>query len=288
MSNKLVAYFTTGGRTGRLAETLAKAISADIYEIKAADPYTEKDLDWADPASRTTQEGEDPKARPALADRDAAAEKYDVLLVGFPVWWYTAPRIINTFLESYDLSGKTILLFATSGGGDMGNAEADLKASLPADVRIMSFNVTGKETDEEVAARISAVVGSGCGCGCGKIEGEESAPDTPAEEEKIVQTAGRDQLGCFAPLFAHLNDDVLFGEVWNDKTLNLKTRCIITVTALIASGITDSSLEYHIRNAKAHGVTADEMAALITHTAMYAGWPKAWAAMRIAKAVYSE
>ena len=86
--------------------------------------------------------------------------------------------------------------------------------------------------------------------------------------EKIVQTAGRDQLGSFAPMFAHLNDDVLFGEVWNDQAIDLKTRCIITVVSLMASGITDSSLTYHLRNAKAHGVTKEEIAAVITHAVM--------------------
>ena len=106
--------------------------------------------------------------------------------------------------------------------------------------------------------------------------------------EKIVQTAGRDALGEFAPAFAHYNDDVLFGENWNDEALDLKTRCIITVVALMAQGITDSSLKYHIMNAKAHGVTQDEMAAIITHVAFYAGWPKAWAVFNLAKEVYGE
>ncbi len=106
--------------------------------------------------------------------------------------------------------------------------------------------------------------------------------------EKIVQTAGRNQLGEFAPMFAHLNDDVLFGEVWNDETLDIKTRCIITVTALMASGITDSSLVYHLQNAKAHGVTKEEIAAIITHVTMYTGWPKGWAVFNLAKTVWTE
>lgn len=106
--------------------------------------------------------------------------------------------------------------------------------------------------------------------------------------EKIVQTAGRDSLGEFAPLFAHLNDDVLFGEVWNDETIELKTRCIITVVALMSSGITDSSLTYHLENAKKHGVTKDEIASIVTHMAMYVGWPKGWAVFRLAKEVWSD
>lgn len=106
--------------------------------------------------------------------------------------------------------------------------------------------------------------------------------------EKIVQTAGRQTLGEFAPDFAHFNDDVLFGENWNNQDMDLKTRCIITVVALVASGITDSSLKFHILNAKKNGVSQKEMAAILTHTAFYAGWPKAWAAFYLAKEVYEE
>ncbi|PHU34353.1 carboxymuconolactone decarboxylase family protein [Pseudobutyrivibrio ruminis] len=106
--------------------------------------------------------------------------------------------------------------------------------------------------------------------------------------EKIVQTAGRQQLGEFAPEFAHFNDDVLFGENWNNQDIDVKTRSIITVVALMSQGITDSSLKYHIANAKNHGVTQKEMAAVITHVAFYAGWPKAWAVFNLAKEVYNE
>ena len=107
-------------------------------------------------------------------------------------------------------------------------------------------------------------------------------------KEKIVQTAGREQLGQFAPTFAHLNDDVLFGEVWNEETIDTKTKCIITVVSLMASGMTDSSLSYHLQNAKAHGVTKEEIAAIITHATMYVGWPKGWAVFRLAKEVWNE
>ena len=106
--------------------------------------------------------------------------------------------------------------------------------------------------------------------------------------KKIVQTAGRDQLGSFAPEFAHLNDDVLFGEVWNEQALSTKTKCIITVVSLMASGITDSSLKYHLENAKKNGVTKEEIAAIITHATMYTGWPKGWAVFRLAKEVWTE
>lgn len=105
--------------------------------------------------------------------------------------------------------------------------------------------------------------------------------------EKIVQTAGREKLGEFAPEFAHYNDDVLFGENWNNKDIDLKTRCIVTVVALMSSGITDSSLIYHLQNAKSHGVTKAEISAIITHTAFYAGWPKAWAVFNMAKEVWN-
>ena len=103
---------------------------------------------------------------------------------------------------------------------------------------------------------------------------------------KIVQTAGRNTLGEFAPEFAHFNDDVLFGENWNNQDIDVKTRSIITVVALMASGITDSSLKYHLQNAKNHGVTQKEIAAVITHVAFYAGWPKAWAVFNLAKEVW--
>ena len=106
--------------------------------------------------------------------------------------------------------------------------------------------------------------------------------------KKVVQTAGREQLGDFAPMFAHLNDDVLFGEVWNEEAIDLKTKCIITVVSLMSSGITDSSLTYHLQNAKMHGVTKEEIAAIITHATMYVGWPKGWAVFRLAKEVWKD
>ena len=106
--------------------------------------------------------------------------------------------------------------------------------------------------------------------------------------EKIVQTAGRNALGKFAPDFAHFNDDILFGENWNNTDIDLKTRSIITVVALMSQGVTDNSIRYHIQNAKNHGVSQKEIAAVITHTAFYAGWPHAWAVFNIAKEVYAD
>ena len=106
--------------------------------------------------------------------------------------------------------------------------------------------------------------------------------------EKIVQTAGRNALGEFAPEFAHYNDDILFGENWNNEDIDLKTRCIITVVSLMSQGVTDSSLKYHLTNAKNHGVTRKEIAAIITHVAFYCGWPHAWATFNLAKEVWNE
>ena len=106
--------------------------------------------------------------------------------------------------------------------------------------------------------------------------------------EKIVQTAGRDVLGDFAPEFAHYNDDVLFGENWNNQDIDVKTRCMLTVTAIMAQGLVGDALKHHIMNAKENGVTQKEMAALITHVAFYAGWPKAWAVFKLAMEVYGE
>ena len=106
--------------------------------------------------------------------------------------------------------------------------------------------------------------------------------------KRIVQTAGREQLGDFAPMFAHLNDDALFGEVWNEEAIDIKTKCIVTVVSLMSSGITDSSLKYHLINAKNNGVTKEEIAAVITHCTMYTGWPKGWAVFRLAKDVWTD
>ena len=105
---------------------------------------------------------------------------------------------------------------------------------------------------------------------------------------KIKQTAGRDSLGKFAPEFAHFNDDILFGENWNNDDIDLKTRSIVTVVSLMASGITDSSIRYHLETAKKNGVSKKEIAAIITHAAFYAGWPKGWAVFNMAKEIWNE
>ena len=127
MSKKLVAYFSASGTTKTSAEKLAKLLNCDIYEIKPKTKYTTPDLDYMDTKSRTTIECKDRNCRPELADKDAKIANYDTILLGFPIWWYVAPNIILTFLESYDFTGKKIVLFATSGGSQFGETAAEIK-----------------------------------------------------------------------------------------------------------------------------------------------------------------
>lgn len=129
--NALVAYFSASGTTAKAAKALASAASADLYEIKPVVPYTSEDLNWMDKRSRSSVEMNDKHSRPALADTDAPVAEHDVVFLGFPIWWYTAPTIINTFLESYDFTGKTIVLFATSGGSGLGKTASNLQGSAP-------------------------------------------------------------------------------------------------------------------------------------------------------------
>lgn len=131
MSRKLVAYFSASGVTAKVAETLSEAIGADLYEIEPEVIYTKADLDWMDKQSRSTIEMNDPASRPAIREMRDNMDDYDTVFVGFPIWWYVAPTIINTFLESYDLTGKTIIPFATSGGSGMGKTNEKLKPSCP-------------------------------------------------------------------------------------------------------------------------------------------------------------
>lgn len=131
MSRKLVAYFSASGVTAKVAENLSEAIGADLYEIAPAVPYTKADLNWMDKQSRSTLEMNDPASRPAIKGMRDNMEDYDTVFVGFPIWWYVAPTIINSFLESYDLTGKTIIPFATSGGSAMGKTNEKLQPSCP-------------------------------------------------------------------------------------------------------------------------------------------------------------
>ena len=147
MSKKLVAYFSASGVTGRVAKTLAEAANADLYEIKPQDPYTAADLNWMDKKSRSTVEMQDKASRPAMADSNAPVADADVIFVGFPIWWYVAPHIINSFLESYDFSGKTIVLFATSGGSDFGRTLEVLEDSVRGTAHLMEGRMLNGKQD---------------------------------------------------------------------------------------------------------------------------------------------
>ena len=131
MSKKLIAYFSASGTTKKVAEMISEAAGADLYEIKPKELYTKADLDWMNKKSRSSVEMSDKKLRPELDDSNAHIENYDEIVLGFPIWWYIAPTIINTFLESYDLRGKTIIPFATSGGSGMGKTNEKLAPSCP-------------------------------------------------------------------------------------------------------------------------------------------------------------
>lgn len=157
MSRKLVAYFSASGVTAKVAETLSEAIGADLYEIKPAVPYTKKDLNWMDQKSRSTIEMNDPASRPAIAGMRDNMEDYDTVFVGFPIWWYVAPHIINTFLESYDLTGKTIVPFATSGGSDMGKTNEKLMPSCAGAKLIEGKVFNHSASHEELAAWVDGL-----------------------------------------------------------------------------------------------------------------------------------
>ena len=140
MNKPLVAYFSTSGVTEKTAETLAKTINADLFEIEPETPYTAADLDWTDKNSRSTVEMNDLSSRPAIKSKLDDMGDYDVVFVGFPIWWYVAPTIINTFLESYDFKGKTVVPFATSGGSGMGKT-AEVLRKLNTGAKILDGKV---------------------------------------------------------------------------------------------------------------------------------------------------
>lgn len=131
MNNNLVVYFSCSGETKKVAEELKKALSCDIFEIVPETLYTDRDLDWNDKNSRSTIEMGDESCRPRIRNRIDNIDKYDTIYLGFPIWWYTAPRIINTFLDSYDFSNKKVVLYCTSGGSSIDKTYNDLKNSYP-------------------------------------------------------------------------------------------------------------------------------------------------------------
>lgn len=151
MSKKiLVAYFSASGVTAKAAWKLSEAIGADLHEIKPEVPYSSADLNWMDKKSRSSVEMNDPSSRPAIAEKLPDMGKYDVVFVGFPIWWYVAPTIINTFLESYDFSGKTIIPFATSGGSGMGRTNDKLKPSCPGATLLQGKLLNGNLSEDSL------------------------------------------------------------------------------------------------------------------------------------------
>lgn len=155
----LVAYFSAGGVTADAAKRLAKAAEADLYEIRPAVPYTAADLDWRNSQSRSSLEMRDPDSRPAVAGRVTGMEAYETIFLGFPIWWYVAPTLINSFLEGYDLGGKTIIPFATSGGSGMGQTNERLAASCRGAKLLPGKLLNGKQTEQDLSLWIDSVRG---------------------------------------------------------------------------------------------------------------------------------
>ena len=156
MEKKLVAYFSASGTTKKTAEMVAEAAGADLYEITPAVAYTKTDLNWMDKKSRSSVEMNDKKIRPEMTDTDAGIENYDEILLGFPIWWYVAPTIVNTFLEAYDFSGKKIVLFATSGGIGFGNTVKELQPSAP-DAVITEGSLLNRGTKKEISEWVKSL-----------------------------------------------------------------------------------------------------------------------------------
>ena len=154
MATSLVAYFSASGTTARVAETLASAASADLFEIAPANPYTAADLDWTDRSSRSTKEMNDEASRPALAVDAPPLDGYDTIFVGFPIWWYVEPRIIDTFLESADFAGKIIVPFATSGGSGLGKAPERMASLTPGATVLPGKLLNGGPSDTTLRTRI--------------------------------------------------------------------------------------------------------------------------------------
>lgn len=146
----LITYFSCSGVTKSVAEQIAKRINADLFEIVPAVPYTEADLDWTNSRSRSTVEMQDSASRPAIASRVENIDEYDTVFVGFPIWWYVAPTIVNTFLESYDLSKKTVAPFCTSGGSEVGKTDSILHGLCTVAKWIPCQRLSARPTAEEI------------------------------------------------------------------------------------------------------------------------------------------
>lgn len=157
MGKRLVAYFSASGTTKKVAEVIASAAEADLHEITPKQPYSKADLNWMDKKSRSSVEMSDKKFRPEITDTDAQIGGYDEVILGFPIWWYVAPTIINTFLESYDFTGKKIVLFATSGGSGFGNTVRELKLSAP-DADIVEGKVFQRAAKQEIEEWVKRII----------------------------------------------------------------------------------------------------------------------------------
>ena len=155
--NALVAYFSASGTTAKAAKALANAVGGELYEIKPAVPYTNADLNWMDKNSRSSVEMNNIHSRPELADTDAPVAGRDIIFLGFPIWWYMAPTIINTFLEHYDFSGKTIVLFAASGGSGLGRSAACLRSSAPGAKIVDGRMLNGRLQEAELKKWVSGL-----------------------------------------------------------------------------------------------------------------------------------
>lgn len=155
MSKTLVAYFSASGVTKKTAEKLAAAANADSFEISPVQPYTDEDLDWTDKKSRSTIEMNDPSSRPAIAEKLENMGGYDIVFVGFPVWWYVEPRIIDTFLDSYDFSGKTVVPFATSGGSSLGKTADNFRKILGKNVTVENGRLLNRASESELRAFVA-------------------------------------------------------------------------------------------------------------------------------------
>ena len=157
MSKKLVAYFSASGITEKVAKQIADLAKADIYEIKPKVPYTEADLDWMNKSSRSSMEMKNLSFRPEMADNNIDISAYDTIYLGFPIWWYIAPTIVNTFLEKHDFSGKKIVLFATSGGSSLGKTAQHLKPSVAKDTTIIEGKILNSASASDIQNWLNSV-----------------------------------------------------------------------------------------------------------------------------------
>ena len=156
MCKKLVAFFSASGTTKKVADLIAEEAKADLFEIEPKIPYTKADLDWMDKKSRSSVEMSDKKYRPEIMEKEIDMSSYDEIFLGFPIWWYVAPTIINTFLETYDFSGKKIVLFATSGGSGFGNTVKELQISAP-DAVITEGSLLNRGTKQEISEWVNSL-----------------------------------------------------------------------------------------------------------------------------------